>query len=89
MIEWFDDFQSSNVAQLGYNSSTQECYVQFKKSDGTLTAQWKYWRVPPAEFEAIHTAPSVGSAVNKGLVRSGLYSSEKVAGNVPVPFLLR
>ena len=78
-IEWHEDFSSSNVNRLGYDPEAQEAYVEFKGKDGNVTSTWAYSRVDRTEFEAIHTAPSVGSAVNKSLVRGGIYSSRKVS----------
>ena len=78
MIQWHEDFQSSNVQRIGYDSENREVLVTFKDKAGNPTSTWGYSPVDRADFDAIHTAPSVGSAVNKGLVRSGAYSSRKV-----------
>jgi hypothetical protein len=78
MIELYTGFTSSNVARLGYDPDTQEVFVTFKDKTGNETSTWSYSRVTRADFEAIKDAPSVGSAVNRTLVRSGLYSSRKI-----------
>ena len=78
-MQWFNDFSSSNVNRIGYDPSTEEVHVEFKGKDGNVTSTWGYSRVSQADFDAIHTAPSVGSAVNKNLVRAGIYSSRKIS----------
>ena len=77
-MEHYTDFESSNVASLGYDPEKQEAHVTFKDKSGNQTATWAYWPVPRADFDAIHTAPSVGRAVNQSLVRGGIYSSRKI-----------
>jgi hypothetical protein len=78
-MNWYEDFTSSNVNRIGYDPSTEECFVEFKDKSNNVTSTWAYSRVSADDFEAIRTAPSVGSAVNRNLVRSGLYSSRKVS----------
>ena len=77
-MKTYTDFESSNVSKLGYDPEKQEVHVTFKNKAGNDTATWAYWPVTWSDFEAIHTAPSVGSAVNKSLVRGGIYSSRKI-----------
>ena len=77
-MESYSDFESSNVARLAFDPQTSEVFVTFKGKDGKTTSTWCYWPVSRADFDAIHHAPSVGSAVNRNLVRGGLYSSRKV-----------
>ena len=78
-MNWYNDFDSSNVNRIGYDPSTEECFVEFKDKSNNVTSTWGYSRVSAADFAAIHEAPSVGSAVNKNLVRAGIYSSRKVS----------
>jgi len=77
-VETYTDFESSNVASLGYDPEKREVHVQFKDKAGNHTAKWAYWPVDRADFDTIRTAPSVGRAVNQSLVRGGIYSSRKV-----------
>ena len=79
MITWYNDFESSNVNRLGYSAETQEAHVEFKDKTGNVTSTWAYGRISFEDFELIHHAPSVGAAVNRHLVRGGIYSSRKVS----------
>lgn len=86
MITWYDDFESSNIHRLGFDPERQEAHVEFQDKSGNLTSHWAYWSVSQADFAAVHAGMpdkngnlSVGAAVQKHLVRSGLYSSRKIS----------
>lgn len=52
--------QSSNVSAVGYDSDSQIVYVEFL--DGKI---YCYKGVPQGEFEALLSAPSVGSYLHR------------------------
>ena len=62
---------SSNVAAVGYEADTETLYVQFKNG-----AQYAYASVPADEYEALLTAPSVGSYLNDNI--KNVYSYRRV-----------
>lgn len=63
--------QSSNVQSVGYDESTQTVFVQF------LTGSiYIYKGVQKPEFEALKTAPSVGSYLHRNFKR--VYPYERI-----------
>ena len=65
---------SSNVKSIGFDAETGTVKVEFVSRPGTY---YEYLDVSPEDYAAIRSAPSLGSAVNKYLVR-GPYQSRKV-----------
>jgi len=63
--------QSSNVASVGYDVSTQTVYVEFL--NGSI---YMYKGVIQIEFENLKTAPSVGSYFNRNF--KNVYPYEKI-----------
>jgi hypothetical protein len=52
--------QSSNVAEVGYNSDTEELQIIFLNGSSYL-----YLNVPQNEYENLLQAPSIGSYFNR------------------------
>lgn len=48
--------KSSNIAAMGYDPASRTLAVQFASG-----VQWRYADVPPAEYEAMQKAESIGS----------------------------
>ena len=63
--------QSSNVASVGYDISTQTLFVQFLNGNIYI-----YKGVPKFEFENLKTAPSVGSYLNRNI--KNVYPYERI-----------
>ena len=63
---------SSNVAQIGYDEEAKELYVEFHNG-----STYKYLDVPPAKYDSLKHAPSVGSYLNKQI--KNVFACEKVA----------
>lgn len=63
--------QSSNVASLGYDETTQTAYVQFL--NGTI---YMYKGVTKVEFESLMNAPSIGSYFNRNF--KNIYPYERI-----------
>ena len=62
---------SSNVAELGYDDVNQIVYVRFL--NGSL---YLYRGVPCIEYEALDSAPSIGSYLNRNF--KNIYPYERV-----------
>jgi hypothetical protein len=62
---------SSNVAEIGYDSSTQIVYVRFV--DGKM---YVYKGVPVLEFENLKNAPSIGSYLHRNF--KNVYPYERI-----------
>ncbi len=62
---------SSNVAEIGYDSSTQIVYVRFL--DGKM---YVYKGVPIIEFENLKNAPSIGSYLHRNF--KNVYPYERI-----------
>jgi hypothetical protein len=62
---------SSNVAEIGYDESTQTVYVRFL--NGSL---YGYKNVPVHEFEGLKNAPSVGSYLHRNY--KNVYPYERI-----------
>ncbi len=60
---------SSSVDGVGYDAATQTLQVNFKGKDGPKSYQ--YDKVPPDLVTELHKAESIGSFVNKHVVRGG------------------
>lgn len=60
------EVKSSNISKLGYDAPTRRMAVQFKSG-----ATYHYHGVDAKTAEAVTTAESVGSAVNRMLVKGG------------------
>lgn len=67
------DVKSSNIAAVGYDAGAEVFAVQFKSGP----AQYQYRGVSPKLAQQIQTAPSIGSAVSKLLVKGG-YESTRI-----------
>ncbi len=59
---------SSNIAEIGYDDSSQLLYVRFLNS--TL---YVYKNVPDVEFQSFKNAPSLGSYLNRSIKNSYPY----------------
>ncbi len=62
---------SSNIAEIGYDESTQEVYVRFLNN-----SLYVYKEVPPFEFEGLLNAPSIGSYLHRNY--KNVYPYERV-----------
>ena len=62
---------SSNVESIGYNEGTQILRIKFLNG-----AIYEYKNVPLMEFEQLKNASSIGSYLNRNIVRN--YPYEKV-----------
>jgi len=62
---------SSNVAEIGYDSSTQTVYVRFV--DGKM---YIYKGVPVIEFENLKNSPSIGSYLHRNF--KNVYPYERI-----------
>lgn len=58
--------KSSNISAMGYDAATSRMAVQFKSG-----ATYHYHGVDAKTADAVTTAESVGSAVNRVLVKGG------------------
>lgn len=67
------EVESSNVAAVGYDASTERFGVRFKSSDTTYV----YAGVPAKVAADILEAPSIGRAVSAQLARGG-YETTKI-----------
>lgn len=63
---------SSNVAELGYDSATQVLYVLFH--NGYL---YKYYDVPEYEYKQLDSASSIGKYLNENIVKRYRYERIK------------
>lgn len=54
-MTWISTPESSNIAGIGYDSSTQVLTVEFKQG-----GRYNYYDVPEATFEQMKSAPSKG-----------------------------
>jgi len=62
---------SSNIAAVGYDAASQFVYVQFLNN-----SMYVYKGVPEHEFEALLSASSVGSYLNRNF--KNIYPYERV-----------
>lgn len=67
------EVKSSNIAAVGYDAGAETFAVQFKSGP----AQYQYSGVSPKLAQQIQSAPSIGSAVSKLLVKGG-YASTRI-----------
>lgn len=71
MIPEMTPVSSSDIAEIGYDESTQEVYVRFL--DNSL---YVYKGVPQFEYEGLLNAPSVGSYLHRNY--KNVYPNERV-----------
>ena len=71
MIPEMTQVSSSNIAEIGYDESTQEVYVRFLNN-----SLYVYKGVPPFEYEGLLNAPSVGSYLHRNY--KNVYPYERV-----------
>lgn len=67
-----EEVLSTNIKSIGFANGTVK--VEFVSRPGTY---YEYEGVSEEDYQAIRNSPSIGSAVNKFLVR-GPYTSRKV-----------
>lgn len=72
--------ESSSIAAVGYNPATRVLQVNFKGKPGEdpRGKPYQYDNFPNEKWEAMNKAESVGSFINKEVVRGG-YASTKMA----------
>jgi len=71
MISEMTPVNSSNIAEIGYDESTQEVYVRFLNN-----SLYVYKGVPQFEYDSLLNAPSIGSYLNRNY--KNVYPYERI-----------
>lgn len=67
---------SSDLAEVGYDAKTQTLEVLFHRG-----GVYRYFAVPPAVYEELMSAPSIGRYFAWHIKRGGAYRYERMASH--------